>query len=512
MSVSALGAAREVWDARDGAPTRRDRAYVVYLAVLTILVIGVPGGRVVVEGLARPDVLPLLLARAAGQMVSAAWLLGCALLVLAGGIRGPALLSPFFTATLASSALPRWRALIRPLLRALLALAAAAAILAVLAGATLETAGHAGTGQVASFATAAGGAALLAGSAWALGQVAGARVRRLAAALLTAAAVVVALAPADLGARIGPGAALPPRDGAAWALGLLAAGLGAAVLSVAGLDCLRGEVLLEQAVRWESATMVATSGDVAAASGLFRALPSTGRRLPAVRVPRVPGRLSLPAMYARRDLVALARTPERAISGLGGVLGGSAALAVAAQLTGPAAWALVGLGALVLWGGSGALVDGIRHGISTLGAPTLLGQRAEHQVLLHAITPSAILLLGAVAGGAAGDAVAAGPLGSGLVIPLLLSPVVMIGRVRDAAKGPMPPQLSMPMPTAQGDMSVVRVLAWQADALLLALGTAVAVALGGRLLGVPGLLMAAALAAAVMALGARDRLRALQAG
>lgn len=502
MSSSLLGGAREVWDARDGAPTRGDRAYLVYLVVLTVLVIGVPAGRLFVEGLARPDVLPLLLAPAAGQMLTAAWLVGCALLVIAGSVRGPALLTPFFTATLASSALPRWRALVRPFVRAMLALTAAAATLAVLAGGTLAVAGHAGTGQAAALAIAAGGSALLAGGAWLLGELAGPLVRRLAAGLLALGAVAVALLPAGAGARIGPGAALPPHAGWPWAVGLAAAGVALAAVGARALDRLRGEVLMEQAMRWESATAVATSGDVAAAAGHFRSLPSTGRRLSAVRVPRAPGPLALTLLYARRDLVALARTPERGVSGLAGVLAGAAALAGSTQVTGPAGWVLVIVGALVMWGGSGALIDGIRHGIATLGAPALLGQRAEHQVLLHAITPGAVLLASALAGGAA--------TGDGMLLPLALAPVLLLGRVRDAAKGPMPPQLTMPMPTVQGDASVVRMLAWQADAVLLAVAGAVAIAGGAMLLGGSGLALGTLLGIVVMGTGARSRLRELQ--
>src|SRR5699024_3232904 len=57
---------------------------------------------------------------------------------------------------------------------------------------------------------------------------------------------------------------------------------------------------------------------------------------------------------------------------------------------------------------------------------------------------------------------------SGVGLPVLLALVLVAARARDAAKGPMPLSLMTPIPTPQGDLSVLSVLVWQADALLLA--------------------------------------------
>lgn len=492
-----MGAAREVWASRDGARTRGDLAYLVYVTVLGLLVLGVPTVRVAVTALARPDVLPYLLTAAAPQLVTTAWLAASALLVLFGAMRGPAILSPFFTATLASSAMPRRAALQRPLLRSALTLLLLAVVIALVPGMTLAAAGDASATSAVIFAAAAGGAALLSLGAWLLGELARPAGRRIAAGALLLAALGTALLPVPLG----PGAAYPPGVGTVWALVLLLAGLVMVGACIAALNRLRGSVLAEQAGRWASARTVATSGDLAGAAGVFRTLPTAGRRLAAIRVPGV-GPLRLPLVYARRDLVGLLRTPESTIVGVLGLLAGAAATALAAGLIGPVSWTLLALGSLAMWLGSGSLVEGIRHGIATLGAPALFGQSAERQVLLHAIAPGVVMLMAAGVGGAA--------FGAGALMPLLLAPVLLLGRVRDAAKGPMPLQLSMPMPTAQGDASVIGLIAWQSDALLLAVLAAVAVGLGAILAGVPGAVTGMVAGLVIMGSGAATRLKDLR--
>ena len=162
-TASPLAGALEVWQSRDGAPTRGDRLYLVYVAVLTVLVIGVPAGRTVIGALARPDVIPYLLSGSAPNVLTGAWLALCALLVLVGAVRGPALLTPFFTVTLASSSMPRRRALLRPFARALGALAALVTVLGALMAGTLVQAGLASAGEAAVCSAACAGAALLAG-------------------------------------------------------------------------------------------------------------------------------------------------------------------------------------------------------------------------------------------------------------------------------------------------------------------------------------------------------------
>ena len=51
----------------------------------------------------------------------------------------------------------------------------------------------------------------------------------------------------------------------------------------------------------------------------------------------------------------------------------------------------------------------------------------------------------------------------------------MVLRLRDSAKGPLPPELLTPVSTPAGDASGVAILLWQADAVILAALLAVAV-------------------------------------
>lgn len=512
-TASPLAGALEVWQSRDGAPTRGDRIYLVYVAVLTVLVIGVPAGRTVIGALARPDVIPYLLSGSAPNVLTGAWLALCALLVLVGAVRGPALLTPFFSVTLASSSMPRRRALLRPFARSLGALAALVTVLGALMAGTLVQAGLASAADAAVFSAACAGAALLAGGAWLLGEVAGAAVRRILAGALVLVGLAAALLPG--GGLIGPGAALPGGSGAAadehiaaLVLVLVLAGLAAVVIGALRLNRVRGTVLLEQARRWADATTTAVSGDLAAAAGAFRALPTAGRRLPAIGASGGAGPVAMLRLYARRDLVALARTPERTAAAVLGMLAAGAALALAAPLTGPVRWALVVGAALVSHAAASALVDGARHGIATIGAPGLFGYSAGRQVLCHLPVP--LLTAALVSGLGALCIVLLGAGGApGVTAAVLMAPLLVIGRVRDAAKGPMPLRLTMPMPTAQGDASIIPMLAWQADGPLLAIATGVLLALGAGI-GPAAALIAAGAMLAVLGVGAVTRMRELQ--
>ncbi|HJB10106.1 MAG TPA: hypothetical protein H9786_06190 [Candidatus Brachybacterium merdavium] len=503
--TASLRAVREIWADRTEARTRGDLLYLLYVAVLSVPVLVVPLLRMLGMGLARPDVLPVLLAGSAPQVVGAALPLAGAVALLVGAMRGPALLAPFFTASLAWSHLRRRTVLWRPFTRALTVPVLGGVISATLVTVTLVGSGHAGPAAGAWFVLAGLGGSLLLGSAWLLGQKLEAGPRRLLVLALTASAAVAAWQPVPL--LLG---AVYPADPAAtsvpWAIGMLLGGAVAVGACIPMLDRLRGTVLAEQASRWESATVIATTGDLAGVAGQFRDRPTAARRLPAIG----PG--ALPLLYARRDAVAWLRTPERSVVNALLVICAAAALAGGMQLAGPLAWLVIGAGTLGLWAGSGAFVDGIHHAIHTLGAPPLLGQSAALQAVLHALAPT--LLLGALATlGAAGAALFTGSPGADaavvLLVPVLLVPVLVAGRVRDAAKGPMPLSLATPMPTAQGDLSVIPMLIWQSDAIVLALLSGAALTLAGAA-GTSWVLLAAAGAGVVMALMARSRLRGMR--
>ncbi|UEJ83798.1 hypothetical protein Bra3105_05645 [Brachybacterium halotolerans subsp. kimchii] len=482
---AAKDAVARVWAARANARGALDLAYLLYLVVITILVIAVPLLRELGLLLARPDVLPVISAPAAGGLVTAGLLLAAGLLVLLGASRGPAVLPPFFVVTLASSHRPRRTALVRPFARTGAALAAGLLALAGVIGWVLVLGGTTSPAGAVALGIAGLGAAALLEGAWLAGQVlpgVGRRILALVLALGAAGAVLGTVRGGAAGRRLlalaypvgGADAGVP------WtaALAVLVLGVLVGILCVPALDRVRGTVLLEQAARWESALTSARSGDLSAAAGTYRVRPSVGRRLPAVR--RGARSAGLVGLYLRRDLVALARTPERLVLGVLGVLAASVLLVAARLLMGPLGFAALVLGALLLWSASGVFVDGLRHGVESLGAPRLLAQGVGVQVLLHSLAPLLVMGLLSVLGSGLGVLVLPGA-GPGLgpdpgavgalavVLAPALVPLMIIGRARDAAKGPMPLALATPIPTPQGDASILPLVAWQADAILFAL-------------------------------------------
>ncbi|WP_263310617.1 hypothetical protein [Brachybacterium atlanticum] len=508
MSAS-LGPVREVWAQRSRARTRGDLLYLLYVVTMGAVVLGLPALLSTGRALAREDVLALLLSAGAPPTAIALSLAVAAGLVGLGAVRGPALLPPFFTATLAGGPLPRGRVLRRPFARALLLPLLAAALPAVLVAATLMAADRTGPGTAALLALAGVGVGLLWGGAWSAGQLLRSTPRRLLLLLLGLGAAIAAAPPLLAVRELARGMwsqSAAPSDGpvAAWAVGLAAAGAAGVALCAALLGRLRGTELAAQAARWEAATTSATATDLAGAAGAFRALPAAGRRLRAI------GGGPTVLLYARRDAVAWLRTPDRCAGGALAVLLGAVALGGAPLLPGPAAWTVLLLGALSLRTGAGAFVDGIRHGVHTLGAPPLLGQRAGRQLLLHAAAPGLLLVaLGALGGTLV--AVVGGGAGSGSVLlPVAVAATVLAARAWEAAKGTMPLALATPIPTPQGDLSVLVMLAWQADAVVVPLLGAAALLL--VLPSGPGaVLLAAAVLVGLLVLLTRRRLRELQA-
>ena len=508
MSAS-LGPVREVWAQRSRARTRGDLLYLLYVVAMGAVVLGLPALLSAGRALARGDVLALLLSAGAPPTAIALSLAVAAGLVGLGAVRGPALLPPFFTATLAGGPLPRGRVLRRPFARALLLPLLAGALPAVLVAATLMAADRTGPGTAALLALAGVGLGLLWGGAWSAGQLLRPTPRRLLILLVGLGAAIAAAPPLMAVRELARGMwsqSVAPSDGqvAAWAVGLVAAGAAGVALCTALLGRLRGTELAAQATRWEAATTSATASDLAGAAGAFRALPAAGRRLRAI------GGGPTVLLYARRDAVAWLRTPDRCAGGALAVLLGAVALGGAPLLPGPAAWTALLLGAFALRTGSGAFVDGIRHGVHTLGAPPLLGQRAGTQLLLHAAAPGLLLVtLGALGGtlvAVVGGGAASGP----VMLPVAVAATVLAAWAWEAAKGTMPLALATPIPTPQGDLSVLVMLAWQADAVVVPLLGAAALLL--VLPSGPGaVLLAAAALVGLLVLLTRRRLRELQA-
>ena len=508
MSAS-LGPVREVWAQRSRARTRGDLLYLLYVVAMGAVVLGLPALLSAGRALARGDVLALLLSAGAPPTAIALSLAVAAGLVGLGAVRGPALLPPFFTATLAGGPLPRGRVLRRPFARALLLPLLAGALPAVLVAATLMAADRTGPGTAALLALAGVGLGLLWGGAWSAGQLLRPTPRRLLILLVGLGAAIAAAPPLMAVRELARGMwsqSVAPSDGqvAAWAVGLVAAGAAGIALCTALLGRLRGTELAAQATRWEAATTSATATDLAGAAGAFRALPAAGRRLRAI------GGGPTVLLYARRDAVAWLRTPDRCAGGALAVLLGAVALGGAPLLPGPAAWTALLLGALALRTGAGAFVDGIRHGVHTLGAPPLLGQRAGTQLLLHSAAPGLLLVTFGALGGTLVAVVVGGAASGPVMLPVAVAATVLAARAWEAAKGTMPLALATPIPTPQGDLSVLVMLAWQADAVVVPLLGAAALLL--VLPSGPGaVLLTAAALVGLLVLLTRRRLRELQA-
>ena len=507
----ALRRAKDIWQLRADAPTSGDTAYRVYVVVLGFAVLVIPAaiafrhvGEVALGGIGVTEALT-------GATLAAVLLIGAAAAV-AGAQRGPALTSPFFAETLASGPFPRRRALLGRYLQSVALLAAAGAACGALLGGALLSSGGGGVPEAVALGLDGLAAGALIGVLWLAGEVLEATPRRVLMGALAGLAVVVVAVP-GLAPLVGGVLLAPLGAEAAAAIAIVLAGVG-----VMALDRIRGEVLLGQSIAWEGAVASTMTGDSSNGAAALRALPSIGRGLPVIAAVGGPAWWRLGVLYAVRDLVAMIRTPERAVIGVVGSAGGGAALAVAASgliERDPASspLLLVGLGLLgtgALWGATSALSDGMRHGLATAGAPALFGQTPARAALLHAPAPllltvalTAIGVAGAVLGGAAGAA-------SGVTV--LVVAVLLVGvRLRECAKGPMPLALLTPVPTAMGDMSAMRVLGWQLDAPRLAAITA-AVVVGGAMLGPVPMLVGTAVMALVVGYGTRSRIRELSDG
>jgi hypothetical protein len=490
-----------------GGASVMDLAYTVYAGALTVLILGVPVLRAVVLELAEPGAAAAL--RAQGPTAAAVVAgLAATVLLLAGGARGPALLSPFLTSALAGSGLSRAAVLARPFGRAVLGSAAIAGLVALLPGLALLVAGDADPGPVVVWT--AGGAlvgVILAGC-WLAGQRLREGGRAVAAAVLLGSTALAVLVPVPVvpWAAIralfpGPGAGLPSAS-ATTALGFLAAlALVVLVAAPALLRGLRGPDLLGQAQRWQTATTLATTGDLAMAAGGFRPVPRIGRGWRAV------GGGSPAALVARRDLVGALRTPVRAASGCLGVAASGALVAVALDGAGAGLWFPAVVAALVGFLALGVGSDGFRHVVDVSSAPPLYGIPTGRLLLLHALMPATAGSAFALAGAAIAVAGGAGP-GGMLVAPAVVLLLVVV-RAFDAAKGPLPLEVMAPVVTPAGDASGLVIAAWQADALVLSGGSVLAVVSAVAAVGPVGAALVLPLGLGV-ALRARRRIAAVR--
>ena len=495
-----LRAAHEVRVGRDGQTRPADIAYAAYIAVLLAAILGVPIVRAIVLGLMTPSARSVLFAPPAAAVVAA---IAGALLVaalLAGRTRGPVVSDPFRAWLLTAVDIPG-----RATLRGSFARSASGVGLVIVAITTITGLGLWFGGGVtgASIVGFVAGSALfsvLLTTAWLAGQALDDR--RLWAisagiAVLIGASIAV---PATLAfTPWGWTSALwPPAVGAATAP--LAAGplIALAVIAVACtlvvprlLDRILPSTALWQATRWHAALTLARTGDAAATLGALGRARARGRGIH-LALSRF-----LPAAWLARDALVALRRPVRSVVGFVALVGSGALLGSAAAS--PAAGTAPALsGAILLFLAAGVFCDGLRSAADGAGRAPLLGVSVRADAAMHTVFP----LLLAIAASELGALLAGAGAMSGWVVAV--AACIVIVRAMDAAKGPLPIELLMPVPTPMGDVSVVTVLLWQSDALLLSLLVA-----GGLTIALPawgaGAWIALAVAAAVLLAMANHR-------
>lgn len=454
-----------------------------YSCVLLLAVLGFPLMRTLGLWLAQPHIIAMLGLSGAAIAQSGLGVV-LAVFVALGGIRGPALLTPFMIATIAGNGLPRRHTLRRPIILAALVLSVGGAAFSLLTGLVLAAAGAASLGRTITVVVGGALAGVICCGLWLLGQRLGEIPRALLAVAIVAAAILSQPLP------------LP-----AMVLALAGLALVACAVTPGLLDGLRGSELLRQAQRWDTAGTLVLTGDVSMAFGEFRAVPRSGRSLPAV------GTGPLALVFLRRDLFGSLRTPTRFVSACLGASGCGFLVSVALGSSADVAWIAAGTGAVVGFLALGVWSDGFRHSAESASAPTLYGVSPAGMFALHATFP---LLAGAVC--ASLGAIVAVALGApvlGLAAAIVCSTVLVAVRLYDAAKGQLPLSVLAPVPSPMGDLSSIVVMVWQADALLLAVAAIVAAITAVAELGAGGLLLITIPIAWAILMGARGRMAAL---
>lgn len=280
------------------------------------------------------------------------------------------------------------------------------------------------------------------------------------------------------------------------------------------LGRLRTETVFKHSILAEASSTLTKTGDWSAASREYRLAASTGRRtwvLPrrfAAAIPRTPWGLWFSAW----------RTPRRA--SLGVLLVALAALLLGYvisldRMTDTSQAGLVISGAALavafslIYAGFGAFTEGLEFAAETAGsvavfrlsAGAMLSRTGAAYILLMLIIGLPLgLILGSLVNGGIGFF--SPSLGGATVLGLIQ---IAMARIHAVTKGPLPPQLTTPIPTPVGDFSVLMILAWQFDAVAYGPVAAAAIVLGS--LASPWWMVGSIVLILVMALGARRRLR-----
>ena len=503
-----LSRSRAVAASRAGLTKTSDPGYTVYVAILIVGIVAVPLIRALVLGLSSPEVLAAMTAPSSYRAVGivAAILAACAL--LAARTRGPVVPSPFLTEFLAGSGLARSDTLRRPfLVTATVMVVAAVSIsgLVVVAQLLEETAAVIQTAiMVLGSASYAGVLAVL----WLVGQSSPRRATTPLALVILGSAIAVAVGADDVVMFATPWGWLASlweslgsdRPIHLWPVIALALSPLAFLAAPALLNNLQPPELMAQSRRWQTIGSLVQTGDLAGATGALRAPPTRGRH------DRISLTGPLPIVILQRDLGTARRFPTRTALGSVALVCAGWLSALTASAPDGVNWVAALSGSLLAYLAVGVLCDGLRNANENAGATSLYGWSTVKMIGSHAILPGlACFVLGSV------GTIAAtffGAPATALTWWMLLSVFIVLVRVVDCAKGPMPIGLLLPIVTPMGDISILNVIAWQADALIIVLTAAGALTVLHATAGTQSALLLTACIGIVVALAVR-RIRAL---
>ena len=465
-----LSRSRAVAASRAGLTGAHDAGYTVYLAILVVVIVAVPLLRTLVLALSNPVVLAAMTSPDGYRAVGVIAAILAAGALLTARTRGPVVPSPFLTEFLAGSGLPRSRTLGRQFL----------VTVVVTTLATVTTSGLAVVAVLLDApSVAVPGALLVLGSAAyagvlamlsLIGQSCPRRVTTPLALVILSGGMAVAFGLdiltlttpwgwlALLWQSLGTDSTITWWPAVALALSPLAF-----LAAPALLNSLRLAELMAQSRRWQTIGTLVQTGDVAGATGALRAPPTRGRHI------RILFTGPLPVAILQRDLGAARRFPARTALGSLVLFGAGWLSAQTGSAPAGVDWIAALAGSLLAYLAVGVFCDGLRHANENARS-SVYGWSAVKMIGSHALLP----VLACFIFGSAGTVVATsfGAPVAAVAWWMLLSIFVVAVRVLDCAKGPMPIGLLLPIPTPVGDVAILNVIAWQADALIIVLTAA----------------------------------------